>query len=124
MEDPVEPRRLPVLDAKRDDVLHVHLHGAAGAQHVAAVFFDDVHPKPLDTELLADERCERLHRPAKLPTEHSEELLRLLIARPLIHEHPEAPVAVRHHLWTVDDRRNRDPPDVDVAACSRRVCGA
>ena len=46
---------------------------------VAQPVLADLDRRALDAEVLADQRPERLHRPAELPAEHGAELLRLLV---------------------------------------------
>ena len=47
MEDAVELHRRPVLDAERDDVLHLDVNGVARAQNVAPVLLVEIHRQPL-----------------------------------------------------------------------------
>ena len=111
MEHAGEPHRLAGLDAEGHDVLDLEVDRVADAHAVTQpVVVSSM--RPLDAEHLADERSEPSHRTAELPAEDLGELVGLLVARPLVDEHPEPPVAVGHHLRRVDDDHGIEPADV------------
>ena len=63
---PVEPDRLAGLDAERHDVLDLEVDRVADPDAVPQAVLAHLDRRPLDAEDLADERAERLHRPAEL----------------------------------------------------------
>ena len=72
----------------------------------------DFDPGALNAEHFADQRRKRSHRASKLPAEDLNELLGLLVGRPVVYEHSEPPIAIRHHLRCVRNRCDRQAADV------------
>src|SRR5207253_2335701 len=105
---------LPRLDAERDDVLDLEVDRIADVYGVHRPLLAHLDRRPLDAEVLADERPERLHRPAERSAEDAAELLRLLVGSGRVDEHADAPVAVGHHLWRLRDRGDLETADVDA----------
>src|SRR5438876_2957040 len=81
VEDAVERDRMVVLDAERDDVLDLEIDRVVDAYAVADAVVVDLDRGALDAEHLADEWRDARHRPAELPREDLDELVRLLFAR-------------------------------------------
>src|SRR5207245_1710216 len=73
VEDPGQLRRLPRLDAERDDVLDLEVDRIADVYGVHRPLLAHLDRRPLDAEVLADERPERLHRPAERSAEDAAE---------------------------------------------------
>src|SRR6185437_29241 len=112
MEDPDEPCRLSRLDAERHDVLDLEVDRVPDLDAVAETVLLDVDRGTLDSEALADERTERLHRAAELPAEDGAELRRLLVRGLRVDEDAEAPVSVGHHLGRIRDRSHLETAHV------------
>src|SRR5919202_448411 len=83
---------------------HVHVDGVADLDPVAKAIVDVLDRRSLHTEVLADEWEDVGYWATHLPREDAPELLGLLVARPLIHEHPDPPVALRHLSRSVEDQ--------------------
>src|SRR5581483_2938099 len=111
MEHPGEPDRLAVFDPKGDDVLDFEVDRAADPNAVADAVVDDLDRRTLDAQHLPDQRYDARHRPAELTAEHRRQLLGLLVRRSRVDEHADAPVAVRHHLRRIGDRRHLQAGD-------------
>lgn len=69
---------------------------------------------PLHTKILTDQWRGPRHRTAERAREHTAKLLRLLVRRLVVDEHPEPPVAVTHHLGRVCHGRYRETTDIDA----------
>src|SRR5581483_10189077 len=112
MEHPGEPDRLAVFDPEGDDVLDLEVDRAADPHAVADAVVDDLDRRTLDAQHLPDQRYDTRHRPAELAAEDRRQLLGLLVRRSRVDEHADAPVAVRHHLRRIGDRRHLQAGDV------------
>jgi hypothetical protein len=87
VEDAGDPRRLAGLDSERHHVLDLEFDRVADLHAVPEAVLLNLETCPLDTEVLAHQRRDRLHRSAELAAEDAEELLGLLIGGPLVDEH-------------------------------------
>ena len=94
--------RWPFGIERRHYVLDVYRHGLPNPDPVAATVIDVLDGRHLHAEVLANERDEIGHGTAHLPREDGSELLDLLLAGPVVHEHPDPPVAFRHLLRSVE----------------------
>src|SRR4051794_18474793 len=113
MEHPVELDRLTVLDAEGHDVLDLEVDHVTHPHAVAKRVVLDVEGRALRAEHLPDQRREALHGPTGLTGEYPAELLKLLVARVVVDEHPHAPVALGHHLRRVGDQGDLAARQVD-----------
>src|SRR5918997_5330325 len=103
-----ELRRWPFRVERRDEILDLHVDGVADLDPVATAVVDVLDRRHLHAEVLADERDDVGYGTAHLPREDGTELLSLLFARPLVHEHPDPPVALQHLLWSVEDQHHAE----------------
>src|ERR671939_56880 len=99
-----ELRQRPVRVERRDEILDLHVDGVADLDPVAKAIVDVLDRRSLHAEVLADEREDVGYWATHLPREDASELLGLLVARPLVHEHPDPPVALRHLPRSVEDQ--------------------
>src|SRR4051812_16323482 len=79
VEDAGQPRGLTRLDPERDDVLDLEVDGVPDLHAVQQPLLADLDRGAFDSEVLADQPAERLHRPAELSAEHGAELRGLLV---------------------------------------------
>src|SRR5687768_1951839 len=112
MEHAGKPHWLAGLDAEGHDVLDLEVDRVADAHPVTQPIAGQFDGCALDPEHFAHKWSEPSHRTSELATEDSGQLVRLFVAGPLVDEHPEPPVAVRHHLRRVDDDHGIEPADV------------
>src|SRR4051795_528180 len=113
MEHPVELDRLTALDAEGHEVLDLEVDHVTHPHAVAKRVVLDVEGRALRAEHLPDQRREALHGPTGLTGEYPAELLKLLVARVVVDEHPHAPVALGHHLRRVGDQGDLAARQVD-----------
>src|ERR671933_376730 len=99
-----ELRPRPVRVERRPEILDLYVDGVADLDPVAITIVDVLDRRSLHTEVLADEWEDVGYWATHLPREDAPELLGLLVARPLIHEHPDPPVALRHLSRSVEDQ--------------------
>jgi len=67
---------------------------------------------PLNAQHLADQRREPRHWPTQLTAEDLDQLVELRVRGTVVDEHPDPPVAVRHHLRRIGNQRDLAPGDV------------
>src|SRR3954451_19145012 len=92
VEDAGELRGLARGRAERDDVLDLEVDRVADPHAVAQAVLPDLDRRALYAEVLADQRAQRLHRPAELAAEHAAQLLRLLVGGVRVDEDAQPPV--------------------------------
>src|SRR5215210_6373863 len=107
-----ELRQRPVWIERRDEILDLNVDGVADLDPVAKAIVDVLDRSYLHAEVLADEWDDVGYGTTHLPREDAPELLGLLFARPLVHEHPDPPVALPRLPWDVDDQHHAAVADV------------
>ena len=93
MKDARHTGGLTGLDPERHHVLDLEINRVTDPNRVPQAVLAHLDRSPLDTEVLAHERTQRLHRAAGRARKHPAELLGLLIRRRSIDEHAQPPVA-------------------------------
>jgi hypothetical protein len=118
MEDAGHLRRLAGLHAEWHDVLDLEVDHLTDPDRVLQAVLANLDRQPLESQVLPDQRSQRLHRTAERSREDGAELLCLLVRRLVVDHDAEAPIPLAHHLRRIADRRDRQPTHVgavDVA---------
>ena len=112
MEHPDDPDRLACLDAERHDVLDFEVHRVADPHAVAQTVLSHFDRRALDARFSPISGASPAIGPPSAPLNTAASLSACSSDALSVDEQADAPVALRHDLRRVGDKRDNKPADV------------